>query len=345
MKIASTKVNRTDIFAHSDHGDVCDIVADMRTEKLSDAPFVTVIMPAFNSENYIAEALDSLSGQTYRNFEVIVVDDNSSDRSAEIAQSYEDKFPLTVLKLDANVGQAAARNAGIELAKGEWFALLDSDDVWLPNKLEQQIGLINENPDVSLVFSNGYSFDDTGELNIFYRREKNFPQGDVLKCLYRHNCFYASSVMVKAEAARAVGMFNTAMLYNEDYDLWIRVMEQGGRAMGVWEPIIKYRQRMDSVSKNLTGIGESAVKIYSEALLRISNPVHRRTLRKYLAKTRADLHLNRAIRILEQGGSFDEPLHREIYLAWRSYPKRINRLWWLVLSLRRDSRRLIDVIR
>ena len=171
-------------------------------------PFVSVIVPVYNAEDCVVEALESVRNQTFRDFEAIIVDDASTDRSAELVEQFTSDHRFRLIWRETNGGAAAAQNTGVTAASGEWIALLGCDDLWMPEKLERQVGLIRENPDASLVFSNGVEFDESGDLGPFYRGRRKFPEGRVLDRLLDHNCFWASSVMVRRrENQMIVGCF------------------------------------------------------------------------------------------------------------------------------------------
>lgn len=136
-------------------------------------PLVSVVIPAWNAERWIAETLDSVQGQTWPSLEIIVVDDGSTDRTAAIVQT---DFPTVRYIHQSNAGQGAARNRGAEAANGEFIAFLDSDDLWLPEKIESQLRLIAGKPEVSLVFCDYDSFGETPNL-------PGFSRGPVLETL------------------------------------------------------------------------------------------------------------------------------------------------------------------
>lgn len=293
---------------------------------------VTVIMPVYNIGPYIGEALESLVEQTFRDFEVIVIDDGSRDETLAIVESFMDRLPMSLLRTSGRIGCAGARNMGLEVARGEWIAFLDGDDVWMPEKLELQVALVDKYPDTTLVYTNGYQFDESGDLRLFYRKHSTMHTGNVLRKLYRRNCFYTSSVMVRHSDVESAGLFRSELRFAADYDLWIKLFERGGVARGIWVPLTRYRERPSGNSKNLIGIDEVTIRICTEAFERSKNSAHRRILRQYIAKTQADLHRDRARMMLAEGNIERKALRREVYLSWRLYPKRLRRLAWVVAA-------------
>ena len=125
-------------------------------------PLVSVVIPAFNAELFIGETIDSVLAQTYPAYEVIVVDDGSSDRTRELVT---ERFGTRVrLVVQENQGPSAARNAGAAAARGDYLAVIDADDIWLPEKLSYQTKVLKQNPDIGLLCGNMVEFDDTGSV-------------------------------------------------------------------------------------------------------------------------------------------------------------------------------------
>ena len=125
---------------------------DALTGAADKQPLVSVIMPAYNAEKYIGEAIASVRAQTYENWELLILDDGSADRTAEIAQAYaQQDARIQVLRNPQNMGVARTRNRGFDLAQGEWIALLDSDDRWRAQKLEKQLAVARSS-DADIVY-------------------------------------------------------------------------------------------------------------------------------------------------------------------------------------------------
>jgi glycosyltransferase involved in cell wall biosynthesis len=135
-------------------------------------PRIGVIIPTYNSAYYIFEAIDNVSSQTYRDYEIIVVDDGSKDSTAEVLREYGDK----ILHLyQENVGANSARSRGLKEAKGEYVALIDADDKWMPDKLQEQVEFMDSSPEIDLVFSDFYNFNEKGSFGqTFLNNNKTF---------------------------------------------------------------------------------------------------------------------------------------------------------------------------
>lgn len=205
-------------------------------------PLITVVIPAYNAEKYIDETIRSVASQTYLNWELIVVDDCSQDATVDIVKSWMGKDPrITLLPSRQNGGVAQARNRGIAAAQGEWIALLDSDDLWLPEKLEKQLALA-ESAGAELVYCSYMLMEPQKETPFVVPEETDFEATLVRSVI---SC---STVLMKAEVARKYP-FQTEY-YHEDYVLWLSILKDGCRARGCKEVLAKYRLLPNSRAAN-----------------------------------------------------------------------------------------------
>ncbi len=181
---------------------------------------VSVIIPTYNRKHYITKALDSVFEQTYKNFEILVVDDGSTDNTREYLQKYGTRIQYLYQQ---NHGISHARNTGIRNSQGDYIALLDSDDYWLPEKLERQINLFQEHPEYGLIASCCASIRLDGSF-----RDKNRPgkSGWILEDLFKANFIRTSSAIIKRECFDTVGLFDEKLKECEEYDLWLRIAAQ-----------------------------------------------------------------------------------------------------------------------
>lgn len=197
---------------------------------------VSVIVPVYNHEEYIEDCVESILPQTYRNFEVIVVDDGSTDNTAEKLLKYRDKINYLYKE---NGGGASALNVGIKASKGNYIAWLSSDDMFLPEKLELQIKRFEEDPELGLVHSDWYTIDKKGKIT-GHEKASNYGKDKVILELLKHNFINGSTTMIRRECFLKVGLFDENMRYSADGDLWsrlIRYYEFGHIPL----PLIKYR--------------------------------------------------------------------------------------------------------
>ena len=219
---------------------------------------VTVIIPAYNAAEFLHEAIDSALGQTYREFEVIVIDDGSSDKTEDIALSYGSK--INFIKT-SNQGVAKARNTGIEAATGEFVAFLDSDDIWESNKLERQIMAVEEG--YRFVYTDTVSFGLNAMSELHISAGEPLPSGMILQQLVERNFIATSSVLLDRELAIRIGGFDPKIPIVDDWDMWLRVSNQTA-ARAISEPLVHYRVRTGSLGSNLeTRISESEKVIES----------------------------------------------------------------------------------
>ncbi len=193
-------------------------------------PLVSVIIPSFNAEQYIAEALESIFGQAYRPIEVVVVDDGSTDETQSVLESFKDR--IYYLCQD-NKGPSAARNTGIKVARGKYIAFLDSDDLWTDGKLQQQVEIMETYPDVGLLSGDMQRFsEEQVKVSSMFERygfDHNFFDGkfyvkDAYKKIYTQgNYIPTGSVIVRRNCLEKVGHFDENLRHSEDLDLWLRI--------------------------------------------------------------------------------------------------------------------------
>ena len=183
-----------------------------------DKPLVSVIIPTYNRDWILKEAIDSVLAQDFSDYELIVVDDGSDDRTPEILAAYGD--PITVIR-QANSGVSAARNRGITAAAGRLIAFLDSDDLWLPQKLSTQVNFFAENPGAVICQTEEHWVRNGVRVNPKKRHLKfsgMIFERSLALCLVS-----PSAVMIKKALFEAVGVFDENLPVCEDYDLWLRI--------------------------------------------------------------------------------------------------------------------------
>ncbi|MBW4665550.1 MAG: glycosyltransferase [Chroococcus sp. CMT-3BRIN-NPC107] len=210
-------------------------------------PTVTVVIPTYNAIAYLPKTLESLFSQTFTDFEVIVVDDGSSDTTSEWICNLKDERLATVLQ--TNQGVSVARNKGIAVSSGKYVAFLDSDDLWEPTKLEKQVQCLEKNPDVGFVNTWIKTIDE--QDNILGIVKAPEAEGNVWMQIMEENVVLCGSVpMIRRSCFEDVGVFDTNLLSAEDWDLWIRLSAKYSLAL-IREPLVSYRQNLQSKSNNL----------------------------------------------------------------------------------------------
>jgi glycosyltransferase involved in cell wall biosynthesis len=183
-------------------------------------PTVSVIIPTYNYADYLPEAIESVLKQTFRDIEVILVDDGSTDNTPQIVQKYLTN-PLVHYVRKENGGQASAKNRGIIESTGEFIAFLDADDIWFSNKLELQLQLFGKNPHTGVVYSRRIYIDPSGKPLPTIQRKLH--RGSILNKIYITNFVCFSSSIVRKNCFQRLGLFDEKLRFSEDYDFWIRV--------------------------------------------------------------------------------------------------------------------------
>ncbi|MEI8248965.1 MAG: glycosyltransferase [Candidatus Taylorbacteria bacterium] len=186
------------------------------------SPIVSVIMPAFNREKYIAESIQSVLAQTFKEFELIIIDDGSKDKTLEIARGFQNDQRMRIFVNEKNMGIAKTRNRGLELARAELIAPLDSDDVWLDqNKLKKQVEFMNANPDYCML-GGGIMHMDTDSKHV---KKVLFPIYDstIRKIALQFNPFPQSTLIYRKKVALACGGYSSEYEICDDYDLWLKM--------------------------------------------------------------------------------------------------------------------------
>lgn len=209
-----------------------------------DKPLISIVIPVHNGAKWLAQTLESLYAQSYPHFEIILVDDASSDELEDVLDNCMD-VRLRVVHLKANVGVSAARNHGIDLAKGSHIAFCDADDLCLAQRLEMQLSFLMQHPDISLCGS-GFTCFDTQDRETIRNPETD---DQIRKALMQGNCFGLSTVMARAAALKA-HHFNPTLQVAEDYDLWTRLASAGIRLANLPDSLVRYRLHLQQASRS-----------------------------------------------------------------------------------------------
>ncbi|MEG5042072.1 MULTISPECIES: glycosyltransferase family A protein [unclassified Microcoleus] len=224
-------------------------------------PLVSVIIPAYNAEQFIEETLKSVLAQTYPAIEVLVVDDGSQDRTAQIVEKISKKDSRVQLLKQQNAGVAAARNLAIQKSRGEYIAPIDADDIWYPENIEKQVQCMMEGePSLGVVYSWSLDIDEKGFLTGGIRAFT--IEGEVYETLICHNFLgNASASMIRRSALDKVGFYDTSYIEKsaqgcEDWDLYLRLAEYYQFGV-VPEFLIGYRKVYSSMSSNYVVMAKS----------------------------------------------------------------------------------------
>lgn len=212
---------------------------------------VSVIIPTYNRAHMVSRAIQSVLNQTYQDFEIIVVDDCSTDNTEEVVKGFNDSR-ICYIRHEQNRGGSAARNTGIRIARGEYIAFLDSDDEWLPKKLERQICLFSKDPNCGAVYTNLlHCFYNDRSTKAIQRRQ---PEGHILKDLLMSNVVAStSSVMVKQQCFDKAGLFDEGLPSCQDWDMWIRIAKHY-TFRNIPEPLVRYLWHQEQISTNFEAV-------------------------------------------------------------------------------------------
>ena len=206
---------------------------------------VSVIMPAYNAEKYIAAAIDSILGQTYGNFELIIINDCSKDRTEEMIASYDDPR-IVYLKNEENLGVAAALNKGLAVAKGEYIARMDADDISLPERLAKQLAYLDANESIAVLGANVESFNEHGTISTGWSATE--PEQMKVDMLFACGLAHPS-VMMRTSVIRELGGYDPEFNGLEDYELWCRVLENH-KITTLPDILLRYRIHNSQVTQN-----------------------------------------------------------------------------------------------
>ncbi len=200
-------------------------------------PLVSVLMPAFNSELYIAEAIDSILNQTYSNIELIIFDDGSTDNTRAVIEQYQDPRVIKILS-DQNYGVVRARNEMIDRARGQYIALMDADDIADPTRIEKQLAIL-EGDNCDICGSAQWVLDEA--THQIKKSKDKFTDSDLRALLSVYCGLCNSAMMGKAQIFKQF-KYDTSILTSEDYYLWVQMAAAGYRFLNLKERLITYRR-------------------------------------------------------------------------------------------------------
>lgn len=275
---------------------------------------VSIVIPAYNQERFVAQAIASALAQTHAWVEVIVVDDGSTDQTGEIAARFDDHANLTVVH-QPNAGLPAARNRGLAEARGEFVCFLDSDDYLAPTYLEQLLPALHADPSVALAYCDVQMVDldgePTGDFSVAAARR--LVTGDIFESLLVGGYFPPHTVLLRRAVLAEAGGFDLALGGHADYELWLRLSALGHRAHFVNARLASYRVYEGSMSRDVTHMRESRVL----ALERIASLFPERMARGLSAvqELTADLHAANTW-LQTQNAAFADYMRAETEKRW-----------------------------
>jgi hypothetical protein len=225
---------------------------------MSAHPALTVVIPTYNRADLLGEAIDSVLAQEWPELELLVVDDGSTDETPEVLAGYGDR--VRVIRQE-NAGESAARNTGIHAATHELVALLDSDDYWLPGKLERQLALFSQDPAPDVTFTAYTRIGDVAEEEDIVLDHWEGTQEDALEQLLLGCRINTSTALGRRSAFIDAGLYDTSLRCAQDYDLWLRIAARGYRTAYVPEPLATYRIHPGAVSLDPELVNKSTERV------------------------------------------------------------------------------------
>ncbi len=264
------------------------------------SPTISIIIPAYNAADTIALTLGSVLKQTFTDYEIIVIDDASSDDTVAVVENIIHhpssaerlrrageslRIKNRIISLEENMGPAGARNAGIAVARGEWLAFLDGDDLWPEYKLELQLREAEKNPDAVLICGFAPSFNDENELPEKEDIQISYTRKIKITDFEETNPVATSSVLVKRQTVLDIGGFDEQFRGPEDMDLWMRIVKDN-KAVLLDIPLAYYRERPGSLCMDSERFLKEVLKVYDKAFAAGGALYEKRFLRKRVIATR-----------------------------------------------------------
>lgn len=226
---------------------------------------ISIIIPAYNAEYFIEETIQSVQDQTYENWELIIVNDGSTDQTEKVALTKAESDSRIHLISIKNGGVSNARNSGIKKSKGNYIALLDADDLWQPNNLEFKMVALNQNDEIDWVFSDMYEIDENSDI------QGIAPEGTDINILDNILLWNGevvpgpcSNIVLRKSCIQKV-LFDTNLSTAADQDFCIQLVANGFKGLRIPEPLWKYRVLSNSMSRNISVMEKDHIKVFKKA--------------------------------------------------------------------------------
>lgn len=251
---------------------------------MQNMPFVSVVIPSYNHEKYVSDSIKSVLNQTYKNIELIVIDDGSKDNSVSIIQKLADEYKFKFIHRP-NKGLCATLNEGLNLANGKYFCAVASDDKFILDKIEKQVKFMEENPDVAVCCGNHIEFNENYENKISLKFDKKYD----FETMLEFDLISAPTAMIKSEVLKSLGGYDENMII-EDLDMWLRITHVGYKIAHIDEYLAYYRKHATNTTANYAKMVDGVEKVlqkwdYDEKFKKIAD---RRRLLLFGAYARND---------------------------------------------------------
>jgi glycosyltransferase involved in cell wall biosynthesis len=296
-------------------------------------PKVSIIMPVLNGERYLREAVDSILAQTYDSYELVAVDDGSTDHTCELLHQYGDRLELRYVHHPVRQGIAVSVNDGLRHATGPYVSFLDHDDAWFPQFLETQVDYLERHPDVGMVHSDFQTIDSKGQVieeSVARCRDRIRPSGDVFRQLLLDSFIAANSAVIRKECFDRLGGFDESLVWG-DYHMWLRIARHY-KIDYVPQVLTKYRQHPVQNTRDYDERASDREPVAVTAIMRIlaAYPEAREQLGERTLQHRiAQLYFGMAYHWLWKG--IHRPARLYLQKAIRLWPT--NRRYYLAYGL------------
>ncbi len=273
---------------------------------------VSVIIPAYNGDRFISEAIDGILAQTYTDYEIIVVDDGSTDNTHQVVKQYGDQIQYLS---QVNQGVAASRNLGLKVSQGEYIAFLDQDDIFLPHKLASQVALLEQNSSLGMVNSGWQIVNEQGEVEAAVQPWQQIPNLDFADLIIWKPVFLGAMLFRADWLKRSLG-FDTSLEQTPDVDLVLRLAAMGCTAAWVEQTTVKYRQHEANASNNTLLQAQELDQIVTRFFAQSNLPPKVKALE---AKSRCQTLIWSAWRLYQTGHL--TKMNYYLYQSWFYSPK------------------------
>jgi len=291
---------------------------------MPEPPLVSIIVPAYNAERFISDALESAAAQTYPRIEFIVVDDGSIDRTKEIIERFTPD-PRFEYIYQGNSGPSAARNTAFRHSTGDLIAFLDSDDILLPDRIEKQAAAFISDPSLDVCATNLSMISEDGAVLLPMWYEK-YPDGliaDLKSTIFREIGIFLCTAMVSRSCFERTGGFNESLNRSEDYDLWLKIAQNSGRVHFLMEPLTKKRWVQNSQGYDGLEAYRSTVHALYDALKREQTSDGQRILKGSIRSFKSAINSTESLKCIP-----DNPVgaSKKLITAWYYDRKRVKSL-------------------
>lgn len=228
-----------------------------------DKPKISVIMPFYNAERFLSLAIESVLNQTFKDFEFIIINDASTDKSDDIVRRYLNDSRIIYVVNDRNKKITANLNRGLDLAKAEIIARMDGDDICEIDRFEKQYEFLEKNKEISIVGSGAILIDESGEF--LEKKSKPLADTEIRENAFIYSPFIHPAVMFRKEIVFSLGKYDERYIWAQDYALWLKWLAFGNKGANLAQALIQYRIHQNSSSKEAPALARIILKIRKEA--------------------------------------------------------------------------------